>query len=70
VEIKAADRPGLLFFLGRVFWRHRLDITFARAATEHGVARDTFYLEPFTGEADKSPAGLSALQSDIESELA
>ncbi|MDR3229093.1 MAG: [protein-PII] uridylyltransferase [Puniceicoccales bacterium] len=70
VEIKAADRLGLLFFLARVFWRHRLGITFARIATEHGVARDTFYLESFTGEADKSPAGLLALQDELVGALA
>ena len=70
VELSAGDRIGLLFFLGRLFYRHHLDIAFARITTENNAAVDTFYLEPFPGEADKTPAELKSLRDDIKTCLA
>jgi UTP:GlnB (protein PII) uridylyltransferase len=67
VTVKAPDTTGLLFFLARLFYRHRFNITFAGINTETGVATDTFYLEPFTGEPDKTPAQLAALTTALES---
>ncbi|MDR2862432.1 MAG: [protein-PII] uridylyltransferase [Puniceicoccales bacterium] len=69
VEIGTNDRIGLLFLLGRIFFKHRFDITFARITTERGAASDTFYLEPFKGEADKSQEELEALRRTIEEAL-
>ncbi|MDR2430542.1 MAG: [protein-PII] uridylyltransferase [Puniceicoccales bacterium] len=66
VEVETEDRAGLLFFLGRLFFRHRLDIVFARVATERGVAVDTFYLVPFGGEGGQVSRGeLEALRVDV-----
>jgi [protein-PII] uridylyltransferase len=65
VEIETTDRIGLLFQLGRIFYRHRFDITFARITTERGAAADTFYLEPFNGEADKTASELGALREEL-----
>ena len=66
VEVETADRAGLLFFLGRLFFRHRLDIVFARVATERGVAVDTFYLVPFSGErGEVSRKALESLRLDV-----
>ncbi|MDR2981071.1 MAG: [protein-PII] uridylyltransferase [Puniceicoccales bacterium] len=65
VEMETVDRIGLLYRLGRVFFQHRLDVTFARVTTERGVAVDTFYLEPFVGEPDKTADELKALRADI-----
>jgi UTP:GlnB (protein PII) uridylyltransferase len=63
------DRTGLLYFLSRLFFRHRFNIIFAGISTEAGVAGDTFYLEPFYGEPDKTPEQLAALRSAIEAML-
>ncbi|MDR2513437.1 MAG: [protein-PII] uridylyltransferase [Puniceicoccales bacterium] len=66
-EIKAEDRIGLLFFLSRVFFRHRMNILFARVTTERGMARDTFYLEhrAFNGAS----ADLKSLHGDLVAEI-
>ena len=66
VGVKMPDRTGLLYFLSRLFFQHRFNIIFAGISTEAGVAGDTFYLEPFSGESDKTPEQLAALRSAIE----
>ncbi|MDR1818592.1 MAG: HD domain-containing protein [Puniceicoccales bacterium] len=70
VAFRAADRPGLLFFATRLFYRRRLNLTFARVDTELGEARDAFYLEPFAGDPDLSPAELADLRAALTAELA
>ncbi len=45
IEVQAADRIGLLYRLSRLISKKGFDITFARIATERGVAMDTFYIE-------------------------
>lgn len=45
IEVQAADRIGLLYRLSRLISKKGFDITFARVATERGVAMDTFYIE-------------------------
>ncbi|MDR1497315.1 MAG: [protein-PII] uridylyltransferase [Puniceicoccales bacterium] len=69
IDIRAADATGLLFFLARTFFRHRLNIVFARINTERGIAQDTFHLEPFSGEATKTPRELDALRETLLAEL-
>jgi hypothetical protein len=56
----------LLYFLSQIIFRHRFNIIFAGISTEAGVAGDTFYLEPFYGEPDKTPEQLAALRTAIE----
>jgi len=45
IEVQATDSLGLLFNLSKIITEHDFDITFARIATENGVANDTFYIE-------------------------
>lgn len=45
VEVEADDEIGLLYRLSKVMFECGFDITFARIATENGVANDTFYIE-------------------------
>ena len=45
IEVQAGDEPGLLYRLARLIFKKGFDITFARIATERGVAMDTFYIE-------------------------
>lgn len=65
VEIRATDRLGLLFELGRIVFGHRRDIAFARIATESGYARDTFYLTPFPQEPEPTPERNEALREEL-----
>ncbi|MFP4358746.1 MAG: [protein-PII] uridylyltransferase [Puniceicoccaceae bacterium] len=45
IEVQAPDSLGLLYRLSKIITAHDFDITFARIATENGVANDTFYIE-------------------------
>lgn len=45
IEVQASDRLGLLYRLARLIYSKGFDISFARIATERGVAMDTFYIE-------------------------
>ncbi|KXU34400.1 uridylyltransferase [Cephaloticoccus primus] len=55
VEIQAADQIGLLFRLAKTIFEHGYNITWARIATEHGIALDAFYIEP--NESARSSLG-------------
>jgi [protein-PII] uridylyltransferase len=46
VELQCEDRIGLLYNVSKAIFEYGFDITFARIATERGVAMDTFYIEP------------------------
>jgi len=50
IEVQAMDTLGLLFKLSKTITEHDFDITFARIATENGVANDTFYIERILDE--------------------
>jgi [protein-PII] uridylyltransferase len=51
VEVRAHDRPGLLFRLGRAFSGAEVDIRSARVSTWGAEAVDVFYVvDPVTGE--------------------
>jgi [protein-PII] uridylyltransferase len=45
IEIQCEDRIGLLYRVAKAIFDHGFDISFARIATERGVAMDTFYIE-------------------------
>ncbi len=45
VEVQTNDHIGLLYQLAKSIFDHGYDISFARIATERGVALDTFYIE-------------------------
>ncbi|MEM0967071.1 MAG: [protein-PII] uridylyltransferase [Verrucomicrobiota bacterium] len=45
IEVHATDSVGLLYQISKIITEHDFDITFARIATENGVANDTFYIE-------------------------
>jgi [protein-PII] uridylyltransferase len=50
LEVQAGDRTGLLFSISYLIYSLGFDITFARIATERGVAMDTFYIEKIKKE--------------------
>tara|TARA_E500000178_G_scaffold33447_1_gene30277 strand:- start:2911 stop:5718 length:2808 start_codon:yes stop_codon:yes gene_type:complete len=66
IEIQATDKPGLLYRLARHIYRKGFDITFARIATEHGVAMDTFYIEQVKGTEHAGAANLLELREELE----
>ncbi|MCC5860381.1 MAG: [protein-PII] uridylyltransferase [Gammaproteobacteria bacterium] len=49
LELVAADRPGLLYRVGRVFRRYRVDVRNARIATVGERAEDVFYVTDRAG---------------------
>jgi [protein-PII] uridylyltransferase len=49
LELVAADRPGLLYRVGRVFRRFRVDVRNARIATVGERAEDVFYVTDRAG---------------------
>lgn len=53
IEVQATDRIGLLFQLARRISKRGFDISFARIATERGVAMDTFYIENVDHEEEE-----------------
>lgn len=50
VEVRAADRPGLLHALGTALRRDRVDVRSAHVATHAGRAVDVLYLAEVSGE--------------------
>lgn len=52
IEVQANDSLGLLFKLSKIITEHDFDITFARVATENGIANDTFYIERIVEEQE------------------
>ena len=66
VEVRSADRPGLLYALGDALARQRLSIRSAHVSTLAGQAIDTFYLTEADGrrpDAGRSEAAVQALAS-------
>ncbi len=65
IEVRAPDRTGLLFELGRVMEKDGLNIRFVKIATAGGQAMDTFYV--VDGQGRKlSPNMQERLIRDIE----
>ncbi|MCC5867060.1 MAG: [protein-PII] uridylyltransferase [Gammaproteobacteria bacterium] len=51
LELVAADRPGLLYRVGRIFRRFRVDVRNARITTVGERAEDVFYITDRAGHA-------------------
>jgi [protein-PII] uridylyltransferase len=65
VEVRAADRVGLLYDLAIAFARSGLQIRWARALTKDGVARDVFHVTDAYGEPVDEPGTLGLLATRI-----
>ena len=66
IEVQAADRLGLLYRLARLIHSKGFDITFARIATERGVAMDTFYIEHRKDAEQVDSDNLLDLREELE----
>lgn len=66
IEVQATDRIGLLFQLTRLISRKGFDISFARIATERGVAMDTFYIENVDQEESSQTSNLLQLREELD----
>ena len=66
IEVKARDRIGLLFKIAQLINNKGFDISFARVATERGIAIDTFYVENINLSEPTSTSDLIDLRSQIE----
>ena len=58
VEVRAADRVGLLHVISKTISRCGFSIKFARIATEQGIATDVFNIEP---DNEKPPSTFFAI---------
>ncbi|MGC6424409.1 MAG: [protein-PII] uridylyltransferase [Lentimonas sp.] len=65
IEVQASDRIGLLYQLARLISKKGFDITFARIATERGVAMDTFYIEQMQDKHSDSTTNLLELREAL-----
>jgi len=65
VKVRAADRVGLLYDLARAFADSDLQIRWARAVTQSGVAKDVFHVTDATGEPVDDPGVLGHLAMRI-----
>ena len=66
IEVQAGDRLGLLYRLARLIYRKGFDISFARIATERGVAMDTFYIENVNPKEATSTTNLLELREELD----
>ena len=62
IEVQAEDRVGLLYGLARHIYSRGFDISFARIATERGLAIDTFYIDKINRQEPISAKNLSELR--------
>lgn len=65
VEVQAEDRIGLLYAIARHIYSTGFDITFARIATERGIAMDTFYIENINTQEAIHPNKLLKLRDKL-----
>jgi [protein-PII] uridylyltransferase len=66
IEVQATDRIGLLYRIARLIFAKGFDITFARIATERGVAMDTFYIENVNSKESTSTRNLLELREELD----
>jgi len=66
IEVQAMDRVGLLFQLARLISKRGFDISFARVATERGVAMDTFYIENMDKTESSDTSNLLQLREELD----
>jgi len=69
IEVKCADRLGLLYLITRTLSAQGLDIASARIATEIDQALDTFYVHDRDGRKVEEPAGTEAVRQALEHAL-
>ena len=66
VEVQASDRIGLLYQISRRITKEHFDISFARIATERGVAMDTFYIKNENPKKETDTATLLELRNGLD----
>jgi len=66
IEVQANDRIGLLYHLARLITQKGFDISFARIATERGVAMDTFYIENVNSRESTRTSALLELREELD----
>jgi [protein-PII] uridylyltransferase len=69
IEVKCADRLGLLYLITRTLSGEGLDIASARIATEIDQAFDTFYVHDRAGRKLDEPAATDRIRHTLESAL-
>jgi len=69
IEIKCADRLGLLYQITRTLSSEGLDIASARIATEIDQAFDTFYVHDRAGRKLVEPEATDRIRHTLESAL-
>ena len=67
IEVQAEDKIGLLFKLAKIITEKGFDISFARVATERGIAMDTFYIENINLKDASRTSDLLELRIEIAS---
>ena len=66
IEVQAKDQIGLLFKITRLITDKGFDISFARIATERGVAMDTFYIENLNLNESTNTSDLLEVRAEFE----
>jgi [protein-PII] uridylyltransferase len=66
IEVQANDRIGLLYQLSRLITKKGFDISFARIATERGVAMDTFYIKNERSIEESNTTELLELREQLD----
>jgi len=69
IEVKCADRLGLLYLITRTLSAEGLDIASARIATEIDQAYDTFYVHDRAGRKLGEPEATDRIRQTLESAL-
>ncbi|HUK64069.1 MAG TPA: ACT domain-containing protein, partial [Dongiaceae bacterium] len=69
IEVKCADRLGLLYLITRTLSTEGLDIASARIATEIDQAYDTFYVHDRAGRKLAEPEATDRIRQTLESAL-
>jgi [protein-PII] uridylyltransferase len=67
IEVQANDRIGLLYQISRLITFKGFDISFARIATERGVAMDTFYIKNVNDSEESNTTALLELREGLDS---
>ena len=69
VEVRAADRVGLLHLIAKTISNCGFSIQFARIATEQGIATDIFNIEKANKNAQSSPAEFLQIREELSDAL-
>ena len=69
VEVRAADRVGLLHVISQTISKCGFSIKFARIATEQGIATDVFNIEPDNEKQSFTPTKFLDLREQLSTAL-